>query len=378
MQADLQKAVEALYDAVVAPESWATALHGFARATNSVGCLFYPRDQARALVHLPVSPDIKEFIDAYVNEGWYRRDVRAIKGWPILARSRKLVFTDDDFTTPEERRSSSYFQELHRDWKLPNWAAIAFKANGGLWAMPLLRSKQQGSISRAQARALASVSGHLGRVVELATLLDARRATEHIAMLHLSGAAAGLLDWRGNVTGLTPAAEAMLDTSLYLRAGALAAWHGPSDAALQQLIQVAVANKDTKATATGIAIERPGRRPVVVKAIPLTDTLASAFGRARALLLFTDLDKNTPPISDTLRTIFGLTPAESRLAIELTSGNAIDDAAERLGIAKETARNQLKAIFRKVNINRQSELVALLARLPTPTVREDRRQLCKS
>jgi DNA-binding CsgD family transcriptional regulator len=104
----------------------------------------------------------------------------------------------------------------------------------------------------------------------------------------------------------------------------------------------------------------------MVKAIPLTGALAAAFGQAHALLLFTDLDKRPPPVCETLRSTFGLTPAEARLAAELASGDAVEDAASRLGITKETARNHLKAIFQKTEVHRQSELVALLARLPKP------------
>jgi len=39
------------------------------------------------------------------------------------------------------------------------------------------------------------------------------------------------------------------------------------------------------------------------------------------------------------------------------------EAAERLGIAEETARTVLKRVFSKVGVSRQSELVAVLAKL---------------
>jgi DNA-binding CsgD family transcriptional regulator len=38
-------------------------------------------------------------------------------------------------------------------------------------------------------------------------------------------------------------------------------------------------------------------------------------------------------------------------------------AAEELGVARDTARNQLKAIFAKTGAHRQSELVELLTKL---------------
>jgi DNA-binding CsgD family transcriptional regulator len=54
---------------------------------------------------------------------------------------------------------------------------------------------------------------------------------------------------------------------------------------------------------------------------------------------------------------------EARLASPIASGISPERAAEDLGIARETARNQLKSIFAKADTHRQGELVALLSRL---------------
>ena len=363
--AELQKAVQGLYDAVVMPETWPVALQAFARATNSVGCLFYPQDQAQALVHLPVSPDMQDFIAAYVNEGWHLQDVRAKRGWP-QATAGKVVFTDDDITTAEERQSSPYFQEFHRNWNLPNWAAIAFVADGGLWCVPLLRSERQGPVSKAQARLLAATSSHLGRVVELTKLLDGRRICEHLELLHRSKRAAALIDWRGNVSGLTPAAEALLGNDLSVRAGRLIAREPNSNASLQRLIAAAAVNGSTDAAAgTVVAIARPQRRPILVRAVSLAGALTDVFGQARGLLLFEDLEEKKRPTAELLRGLFGVTPAEARLLVEMASGDAVELAADRLEISTGTARNQLKSAYHKVGVHKHSELVALLSRLPS-------------
>jgi DNA-binding CsgD family transcriptional regulator len=64
-----------------------------------------------------------------------------------------------------------------------------------------------------------------------------------------------------------------------------------------------------------------------------------------------------------LRIAFGLTASEARLAARLASGVGINGAATFLGVNRETARSQLKAIFAKTNTHRQAELVGLIARL---------------
>tara|TARA_R110000824_G_scaffold118960_14_gene272198 strand:+ start:334810 stop:336606 length:1797 start_codon:yes stop_codon:yes gene_type:complete len=64
-----------------------------------------------------------------------------------------------------------------------------------------------------------------------------------------------------------------------------------------------------------------------------------------------------------LRASLGLTPAELRLANLLKDGMSLSEAAPQLGIAVNTARNQLRAIFTKLGVNRQSEMVRHLAEL---------------
>ena len=62
-----------------------------------------------------------------------------------------------------------------------------------------------------------------------------------------------------------------------------------------------------------------------------------------------------------LSTVFGLTPAEAKLASMLARGLLLDQIAHNLSVSKDTARNQLHAVFAKTNTHRQSELVAVLA-----------------
>jgi DNA-binding CsgD family transcriptional regulator len=61
-----------------------------------------------------------------------------------------------------------------------------------------------------------------------------------------------------------------------------------------------------------------------------------------------------------LRTTFGLTAAEARLALRLAAGSTLADAADAFGVTQNTVRAQLRAVFDKTGARRQSELVRLL------------------
>jgi len=84
----------------------------------------------------------------------------------------------------------------------------------------------------------------------------------------------------------------------------------------------------------------------------------------------TDLDAGRAPPAGRLRSAFGLTPAEARLASHLAAGQDLSSAAEACGLMRETARGYLKSVFAKTGTSRQGELVALLARLPVRPQRD--------
>jgi DNA-binding CsgD family transcriptional regulator len=69
------------------------------------------------------------------------------------------------------------------------------------------------------------------------------------------------------------------------------------------------------------------------------------------------------PAPAPLMSLFGLTPAEARLASTLAGGLDPARAAQEIGVSRVTARNQLRTIFAKTGTHRQSELVALLSRI---------------
>lgn len=64
-----------------------------------------------------------------------------------------------------------------------------------------------------------------------------------------------------------------------------------------------------------------------------------------------------------LRRLFGLTAAETRLALQLARGDQLADVARKSEVSLCTIRSQLGTVFGKTNTRRQAELVTLLTRL---------------
>lgn len=110
-------------------------------------------------------------------------------------------------------------------------------------------------------------------------------------------------------------------------------------------------------------IKRFGRRPLLIEALPAAERTHAVFANGQALLLITDCDNRSTSDVARLRMTFGLSDSEARLAVLLSSGKTLAQAADALEVTYETARTQLKSVFAKSGTRRQAELVDLLSRV---------------
>jgi DNA-binding CsgD family transcriptional regulator len=109
------------------------------------------------------------------------------------------------------------------------------------------------------------------------------------------------------------------------------------------------------------ALRPSGKDPYLVTVSPISPG-AFHFTAARpaVCIVISDPELVATPAYDALKSLFGLTPSEARLALLLAKGLSMQAAAARAGVAYATARAQLTMVFRKTRTSRQSELVKLL------------------
>ena len=86
----------------------------------------------------------------------------------------------------------------------------------------------------------------------------------------------------------------------------------------------------------------------------------TVYGRSLVMILFTDPDECSPSERD-LAVFFGLSPAESRLAVALLAGKKLSEVAMEFGVQITTLRTQLSSILQKTGVTRQVDLIRLLS-----------------
>ncbi|MFG1339998.1 helix-turn-helix transcriptional regulator [Xanthobacter autotrophicus] len=196
----------------------------------------------------------------------------------------------------------------------------------------------------------------------MTSLLINSRADAILDALELLGRPAFTLSKFGRVMRFNARAAPLIGKDLKLTQHRLSAADDGGNAELQRLVaSIQVPHfPGNVADLRPALIRREELPPLVVRVLPVIGALSDVLDGARAILVVTDTGAPRVPAASLLESAFGLTPAESRLALRLVETGDLASAARSLGIMAGTARNQLKSVFRKTDTARQSELMSLL------------------
>ena len=172
-----------------------------------------------------------------------------------------------------------------------------------------------------------------------------------------------LIDPFARVLRMNLHAERHINKAIRLVKGRLVALHREFDANLVKLLASVTANRNRFITENAVAIARPHSSPLLAHVMPVKGFENAGPRSPAAIIVLVDPDADRPVSKIVLSQVFGLSAAEVRLANCIARGLSTKDAADELRIGYETARSELKAIFQKTGVHRQSEFVALLGRI---------------
>jgi DNA-binding CsgD family transcriptional regulator len=173
------------------------------------------------------------------------------------------------------------------------------------------------------------------------------------------------LDAGGKVCFTNAAAESILRSGrlVRLQEGRIVGRGASATAALSQL-QKTAAVLDPNAAPKGSLTLRDGECSLYLTALPFRGAHSLFPGTLRLLMTISDPEAQPKSRDQLLVSLFGLTPAEARIAMLLVSGRDPKEIAEETETTQNTVRYQLKAVYRKTGVNRQTQLVRLISVLP--------------
>jgi DNA-binding CsgD family transcriptional regulator len=292
-----------------------------------------------------------------------------------VAHPEQKIVHDAAFITEREKDRHFYY-DWHASYsdtrhRLAGMTNPLEKVQSGI---TLHRTRAQGDFANGHIERFAFLFRHIERAVHFGFRLGTLGTMQEISLDLIDANPQGifLLDGAGRIVTANRAAEALLasDDGIVASADGLALRNPVENHTLQELIGRALATAQNGSPCAGAmrALRPSGRRSYSLMVSPLTGRshIMLTAPQPAACVMIVDPETQAAFRGQTLRALYGLTPAETRLAQRLAAGDELKAAAAQLGIGYGTARAQLAAIFRKTETKRQGELVRLLCTLPPP------------
>jgi len=364
-------AVEAIYEAAPDPSRWPLALQKIADSLGDVGAILIWRRDDGGFGTI-VSPTLVEAQRDYEENQWYLRDLPSQRAVERALWLRSDAGTDFDAVSDEEMRTHPFYTEFCAKHGLRWRAAIGVAPDPHISVAIAIQRGGERPPHSADELALAT---RLGRHVEKALRLSIRLFDAEVAKLGLGEALTRLgigvfaLDALKRVVFANPAGERLLGDGIAVVNERLLVGDSAERGALEDILDrmIRAEPSDIVREPKPILIQRQNSaRPLAVYVLPVAaDPMPAVqfLTHTRAIVLIIDPRSDEPADPAVVRDVLGLTLGEARVAALIGAGIPPREAAEKLGIAEETARTALKRVFAKTGVSRQSELAALLTKM---------------
>lgn len=357
---------DSFYSAALDADRWYPALDALATATGSrCGQLITIGPDAAVPINLTTNLD-PEALEAFVAlrgaDPAVNPRVKAGMRSPVLK-----VVAENDFLTPDQHARHPHYAEFARPWDIPFICLTTLERHESLLiGLAVIRSEAQGHITPQQRAVFASLAPHVRAAVRMQLALEGNGAALVKGTLEALTVPAFVCDRSGLVLELTSQAEALLrsGSGLGLRNRRLSAAHAIDDKLLNDAIGLAAHGlHEPGAPLSQTVVVRPehdARAPLVLDVLPLPPTRFAFSSQPKVVVV-----ARTPRGGDThkaalLQSVYGLTAAETEIALRLAEGASTESIAQERDVAVGTVRAQIKSVLAKLRVRRQVELVARL------------------
>jgi len=288
---------------------------------------------------------------------------------PFVDLPRDQVVTLEDLLPDEALRKSDYYLHYLEPIGLFRILGVDTAEPGGMLArLRASRRRCERRFGRAERGLLTLLTPHLRRALEIYARLNRTTSERDIyagAVNQLSVATI-ILDEQGRVLTSNDVGRALLaqGDGLSLRNDRLHIEGRDINQELQAALSAIIRarQRSEAALVRALRVPRAGNRTdlgLVIRPVPGGQSREGQAIPAAAVFI-SDPELQESASQHILGDLFGLTPAEARLATLLARGLSLAQVSAAQHISPHTARAQLKSVFAKTGVSRQAELVRLV------------------
>ncbi len=358
----LSRAIEAIYDAAMAPELFEPALGQALELFDGSAAVIHYYDVAASRAALVASVGLEErFQRTYLD---HYAQVSPLAAGYLMYRecepiTQPMVIADDEF------RQTAFF----REWVVPqgfhtNLSSVLSRTLAEWHALTFIGSPPRARFAEDELELMQLLAPHFRKALKIAGILEqARRQTEVLSdTLDRLALGAIAVTGEGRILHANAAAEAELRarTAIMSLDGRLQAIEPRANGPLQDDITQCL----RAGAARDVAIPRRGVPDggLIAHILPLAGrSLEHGFGQeGQAAIFFKAHEARVEPPLRALVDRYGLTGSEARVLAGLLGGADARVLAERQGVAVSTIRTHMHHLFEKTGSRTRAELVGVV------------------
>ena len=367
MQDQFERIVERIYDAALDAENWQGALSAIASTIGAVAGFTAGLDVRHgrgaywhAIGHTPE-------VQRLYNERYLPLD-------PTLQHIVKTpgkAFACSDYLT----EAAVAISPFHQDFLLP--AGIRYVLSGVTKAQGskvsffgFQRSVLQPPFGSAETEFMQRLIPHFAKADEIGNKINRISDEKRLAIAMLDRIEYGILlvNRLGQICLSNQSAEHWLETytTAHSLFGRIRLSNSKDRDTLDKFIRASEFGGEDSTIQTLETRAEDGSGHVRLVVLPMASHDANYFGddQVTAAIVISDLSQQRSMASQLLKSTYGLTPAELKIAAGLAAGKTQDDLCQVLSVSLATVKTHTQRIFQKTGVSRQAELLRLIFGLP--------------
>ncbi len=353
--------IDRIYECAFIPELWPGVLGELAEiATARAGFLFVSKAEIhRWACSTQVGVDA---LKPLVESGWVARSERFKRFLGV----RDAGFVTDTLIYPTGGYDSDpFYSDILYPRGLGHAAGMLVALpTGDRFMISLERELALGPVEPPEIAMLNTLRGHVSRAATLSARLQLERAQAASQALASVGLAALVFDAAGRVIAANGMIEAMTGLISWRAQNRLALNDRKADQLLHEAI-ASLSHADARRAFSFPVRDGDERAAMVAHVVPIRLSAREIFTRCAGVLILTPVTAPHAPPAELVKSLFDLTPTESRVAHELAGGGAVEDIAVQSGVSANTVRTHVRGILEKTGCGRMIDLVALLTGIAT-------------
>ncbi len=364
--------IEAIYEAPLTEPVWSPSLKALRLALNAQGIVLLlrlPNEQDRGVIITDGLPGLEgEIGDNPYSDHFYSMD-------PFVNIPDNITVTLEEHLDMEALQASEFYRLSLEPFGIFHIAGIELSSGGDIDAsLRLTRNKSEPGFSAEERALLNDLIPHLKRALRIHSRLESVSSEKELYAQAVSQLALAtfFINENGLLVEANPMGERLLaaNRGITLNAGKLSLRRPVDTQKLRAAIEAALkarARGDNVFAQAMPVYDQSGDCHLGLTVKPLAiKRHRESESEAVVAIFASDANARLDAPQAALTQLFGLTPAESRLATALANGLSLDDASKNLHISRNTARAHLRSIFSKTGVSQQTQLVSLILKSVAP------------